>query len=55
MPALKDVVWVIEDNYTLNLCSCEIGDTRDSGLPREDSNPAYPTVSVVVGEEGREG
>ena len=53
MPALKDVVWVIEDNYTLNLCSREKGYTRGSGLPCEDSNPACPAISVVVGEERR--
>lgn len=48
MPALEDVMGVIEDDEALDLRSSDEADARASRHPREDCNPSCASVSVGV-------
>jgi len=48
MPALEDVMGVIEDDEALDLRSSDEADARASRHPRKDCNPSCASVSVGV-------
>ena len=54
MPALKNIVWIIDNHHCLRLCRDKVDKGCDGRLPREDSHPTLDKrndISVFLRRE----
>jgi len=54
MPALRHIVWVVEDDKAGDLLRDEEGDGGVADLPAEDAEPAYDVGEKFLGRDGCE-
>ena len=48
VPSLRNIVWIVQNDESLNLGCDEEADTGDCCLPGEDGNPSYPKLLIWI-------